>query len=284
MQIPKKYDYVIVGAGFAGSVLAERLNSIGKNVLVIDKRNHIGGNCYDYKNKNGVLVHKYGPHYFRTNSKKVIRYLSKFTRWKPYECRIRTSVNGILYPFPINRDTMNKFFGVNLRTGEEAAKFLSSKREKIKKPRNAEEQVLALAGNEIYCSFFRNYTLKQWGIHPRDLDASVTARIPIRTNCDDRYFNDKFQAMPEKGYAAIFKKMLKGVCLKLNTDFKKVVDKIKYDNLIYTGPIDKFFNCKYGKLPYRSLRFKTKHYKKEFYQGWPQVNTKMTKVYKKNRN
>jgi len=267
-----KYDYLIVGAGFAGSVLAERLSSIGKKVLVIEKRNHIGGNCYDFFNKAGVLVHRYGPHYFRTSFPEVREYLSKFTEWIPQKYRIRTYVNGKLYPFPINRDTINQFFNVNLKTEKEVRDFLENKKTKIKNPKNAEEQVLSLVGKEIYEAFFKNYTIKQWGISPKELDASVTARIPIRTNDDDSYVNEKFQAMPKKGYTKIFKKMLKRVDLMLNTNFKDIKNKIKYDKLIYTGKIDEFFNYKYGKLPYRSLKFKFETYDKEFFQNWVQIN------------
>lgn len=268
----KKYSYLIIGSGFSGSVLAERLNSIGKKVLVIDRRNHIGGNCYDYYDKTGVLIHKYGPHYFRTNFDEVKKYLSKFTKWRIYEYRIRTWTNKKIYTFPINRDTLNEFFNINLKTKKEAKEFLDSKREKIKNPKNAEEQVLALAGKEIYEAFFKNYTKKQWGIPPKKLDASVTARIPIRINTDDRYVNDKFQAMPKKGYTKLFENMLKGIEVKLNTNFKKIKNKINYNKLIYTGPIDKFFDYKYGKLLYRSLKFKFKTYNKEFYQNWVQIN------------
>ena len=268
----RKFDYLIIGAGFAGSVLAERLNSIGKKVLVVDKRNHIGGNCYDYYNKAGVLVHKYGPHYFRTNFNEVKNYLSKFTKWRPCEYRIRSYINGQLYTFPINRNTLNEFFNINLKTEKQAKDFLNSKRIKIKKPKNAEEQVLALVGKEIYEAFFKNYTKKQWRIDSKKLDAFVTARIPIRTNADDRYVNEKFQAMPKDGYAKLFENMLRGVQVMLNTDFEKIKNKISYDKLIYTGPIDKFFNYKYGKLPYRSLKFKFETYNKEFYQNWSQIN------------
>lgn len=265
-----KYDYLIIGAGFVGSVLAERLNSIGKRVLVVDKRNHIGGNCYDYYNKEGVLIHKYGPHYFRTNFKEVKKYLSKFTKWRPYEYRVRTFVNNELYPLPINRTTLNKFFNINLKNKEEARIFLNSKREKIKKPKNAKEQVLASVGKEIYEAFFKNYTIKQWG--NLNLDASVTARIPIRTNTDDRYVNDKFQAMPKEGYFKVFENLLKGIKVILRTNFKEIKDKVKYKKLIYSGPIDEFFDYKYGKLPYRSIRFKFETYNKEFYQDWLQIN------------
>lgn len=267
-----KFDYLVVGAGFSGAVLAERLASVGKKILVVEKRNHIGGNCYDFLDKNGVLVHQYGPHYFRTNSDKVITYLSQFTEWLPCRYIIKTFVNGEFYPIPINRETINKFFKVNLKTEKEVEKFLEGKRAKIKNPKNAEEQVLSLAGREIYEAFFKNYTIKQWGISPRNLDASVTARIPIRTNNDDGYFNDKFQAMPKEGYTKIFEKMLGKCEVLLKTDYQEIKDKISYDKLIYTGPIDSFFGYKYGKLPYRSLRITFESYKKEFYQNWVQVN------------
>lgn len=268
----EKYDYLIVGAGFAGSVLAERLNSIGKKVLIVEKRDHIGGNCYDYYDGTGVLVHKYGPHYFRTNFQEVVDYLSRFTQWRPHEYRIRSYVNGKIYTFPINRNTLNEFFGVNLKTDQETEEFLKSKRENIENPKNAEEQILALAGKEIYEAFFKNYTIKQWGIHPKNLDASVTARIPIRINDDDRYLNDKFQAMPKDGYTKLFENLLKGIDIILNTDYKTVIKNISYDKLIYTGPIDEFFDYKYGKLPYRSLKFEFENHNKEFYQDWSQIN------------
>lgn len=265
-------DFLIVGAGLAGSVLAERLNSIGQKVILIDKRDHIGGNCYDYYDNSGVLVHKYGPHYFRTNFQDVKEYLSKFTRWRKHEYRIRASINGLLYPLPINRDTLNKFFKINLRTEKEAEELLDSKRNAIKNPKDAEEQVLAFAGREIYDAFFKNYTVKQWGIHPRELDASVTARIPIRTNTDDRYVNDQFQAMPKDGYFKIFENLLKDIEVIFNADFKRVKNRFKFKTLLYTGPIDEFFDYKYGRLPYRSLRFRFETHNKEFYQDWSQIN------------
>jgi UDP-galactopyranose mutase len=267
-----KYDYLIVGAGFSGSVLAERLKSSGKKVVVVDRRNHVGGNCYDYYDSAGVLVHAYGPHYFRTDNKDVLDYLSKFTQWRKYRYRIRSCVCGELYPVPINRDTLNKFFSINLVTEDEAKKFLESKREKIEHPANAEEQVLSTAGRELYEAFFKNYTLKQWGINPKKLVASVTARIPIRFSTDDSYLEEKFQAMPLKGYAEMFKNMLKGVDVLLNTDFRAAKEKIDFDKLIYTGPIDEYFNHKYGRLQYRSLRFEFETFDREYYQEWSQIN------------
>ncbi len=267
-----QYDYLIVGAGFAGSVLAERLNAIGRRVLVVDKRGHIGGNAYDYYNEFGVLVHKYGPHYFRTNFDEVKNYLSRFTKWRIYRYKIKASISGHLYAFPINRNTLNEFFNVNLRTGNDAQKFLDSKRLDIKNPKNAEEQVLALVGREIYSAFFKNYTIKQWGIHPKKLSPSVTARIPIRTNTDDGYLSDKFQAMPKDGYRNLFENLLEGIEVVLKADYEDIRYKIGYKRLIYTGPIDAFFNYKYGKLSYRSLYFKFENYDKEFYQDYSQIN------------
>ncbi len=269
------YDFLIVGTGFTGSILAERIASqLDQKVLIIDKRDHIGGNSYDYFNDIGVLVHKYGPHYFRTNSKKVFDYLSNFTDWRFYEYRIRSYVNGKLYPFPINRNTLNKFFKINLKTEQEVKEYLNKKRVKIKKPKNSEEVVTSKVGWEIYENFFKNYTIKQWGLNPIELDPSVCDRIPIRTNTDDRYFTDRFQAMPLNGYHEIFNNLLKhpNIALKLNTRYKQIINKIRYRNLIFTGCVDEFFNNKYGKLPYRSLKFKYLNYNKEFYQDWCQIN------------
>lgn len=268
----KEFDYLIVGSGFAGSVLAERLNSIGKRVLVVDKRKHIGGNCFDYYDKFGVLIHKYGPHYFRTNFKDVEKYLSKFTKWQPFEYRVRVKINNKLYTFPINKTTINEFFGINLKTEKEVENFINSKKETIRNPKNSKEQILSLAGKEIYEAFFKNYTIKQWGVDPVKLEPSITARIPIRTNDDDRYVNDKFQAMPKYGYTKLFENLLKNIRISLNTDFKKISDIISYKNLIYTGPVDEFFDYKYGKLPYRSIKFKFEHYNRYYYQDWPQIN------------
>ncbi len=269
------YDYLIVGTGFAGSVMAERIaTKLDKKVLIIDKRSHIGGNSYDYINDFGLLVHKYGPHYFRTNSKKIFDYLSNFTDWRFFEYRVRTFVNGKLFPFPINRDTLNKFFQINLKSEEEAKDFLREKRIKINNPKNSEEIVISKVGWEIYNQFFKNYTLKQWGLNPKELAPSVCARIPIRLNTDDRYFSDRFQAIPLNGYGKLFKNLLNhpNITLKLNSHYQQIENKINYRNLIYTGCIDEFFNYKYGKLPYRSLKFKYENYYKEFYQKWCQIN------------
>jgi len=186
----ERYDFLIVGAGFTGCVMAERLNSAGEKVLVIEKKGHIGGLCHDFHDNSKVLVHKYGPHYFRTNSDRVISYLSKFTEWHFHDYIAKTFVNGKILPFPINRTTINRFFNINLKTDEEVLKFLESKREKIPNPRNAEEQIIAAAGKEIYEAFFKNYTIKKWDVDPKKLDPNVTGRIPIRAKDDDRFFTE----------------------------------------------------------------------------------------------
>jgi UDP-galactopyranose mutase len=266
------FDFLIVGAGFAGATLAHKLHKQGKKVLVVEKRNHIAGNCYDFYDDSGVLIHKYGPHYFRTNYDAVKEFLSQFTDWIPQEYRVRVSIKNKLYSFPINRTTLNEFFGLNLKTVEEAEAFLAAQRVKIAKPKNAEEQVLATAGKKIYEAFFKNYTKKQWGIDPKKLGPSVTARIPIRTDTNDHYTSAKFQALPKNGYTQLFEKMLTGIPVMLNTDYEDLKKYVEFDNVIYTGPIDTYFNYKFGKLPYRSLRFEFETYEKEFYQDWLQVN------------
>ncbi|HEX8277449.1 MAG TPA: UDP-galactopyranose mutase [Segetibacter sp.] len=252
------YDYLIVGAGFAGSVLAERLASVGnKKILIIDKRNHIGGNAYDYYNEDGLLVHKYGPHIFHTNSADVFNYLSKFTGWRNYQHKVLAQVDGQLLPIPINLNTINKYYGLNLN-GFEVEEFLASRAEKVYPVKTSEDVVVSKVGRELYEKFFKSYTRKQWDLDPSELDASVTARVPTRTNKDDRYFTDSFQAMPSYGYTRMFDKMLShpNIKIMLNTDYEEVMDEVKFKKLIFTGPIDEFFNYKYGKLPYRSLRFK----------------------------
>lgn len=252
------FDYLIVGAGFAGSVLAERLASQSdKKVLIVDTRNHIGGNAYDHYNEAGILIHKYGPHIFHTNSRDVFEYLSRFTEWRRYEHRVLASVDGQLVPIPINLDTINKLYGLNL-TAFEVQEFLASLAEPKEKILTSEDVVVSKVGRELYEKFFRNYTRKQWDIDPSELDKSVTARVPTRTNRDDRYFTDTYQAMPLHGYTRMFEKMLDHPNIKvmLNTDYREIQEIIPYQEMIYTGPVDGFFDYCYGKLPYRSLDFK----------------------------
>jgi UDP-galactopyranose mutase len=252
------FDYLIVGAGFAGSVLAERLASgCDKKVLIIDRRPHIGGNAYDCFDDAGVLIHKYGPHIFHTNSRDVFEYLSRFTEWRPYQHRVLASVDGQLVPMPINLDTINRLYGLNLSSFE-VEKFFASVAEPREQIRTSEDVVVSKVGRELYEKFFRNYTRKQWGMDPSELDASVTSRVPTRTNRDDRYFTDTYQAMPLYGYTRMFERMLShpNIKIMLNTDYHEIEDFIPFGEMIYTGPIDEFFEFRYGKLPYRSLAFK----------------------------
>ena len=252
------FDYLIVGAGFAGAVLAERLaTQENKKVLIVDKRNHIGGNAYDHYNEDGILVHKYGPHIFHTNSKEIFTYLGQFTEWRPYEHKVLASVDGMLVPIPINLNTINSLYGMNLNA-EQVDSFLQSRAEKKDRVLTSEDAVVCKVGRELYEKFFRGYTRKQWNLDPSELDASVTSRIPTRNNRDDRYFTDTYQAMPLHGYTRMFEKMLahENIKIMLNTDYKEIVNDIPYKKMIYTGPIDYYFDYCYGKLPYRSLEFK----------------------------
>lgn len=268
------FDYLIVGSGFAGSVLAERLASkAGKKVLIIDQRNHIGGNAYDYYNKDGILVHKYGPHIFHTNSRDVFEYLSQFTPWRQYEHKVLASVDGQLVPIPINLNTINQMYGLNLSSDQVEA-FFKSKAVKVDRIVTSEDVVVSKVGRELYEKFFRGYTRKQWDLDPSELDASVTARVPTRTNKDDRYFTDTYQEMPLYGYTKMFEKILShpNIKIMLNTDYKEIVDSIPYKFMIYTGPIDSYFNYCYGKLPYRSLEFKFETVEAESFQPTGTVN------------
>ena len=251
------FDYLIVGAGFCGSVLAERLaRGSGQSVLLVDRRAHIGGNAYDRYNDDGLLIHQYGPHIFHTNSREVFEYLSQFTEWRPYEHRVRASVDGTLVPIPINLDTINRLYGTSL-TAMQVETFLAERAESRPAILTSEDVIVSKVGRELYEKFFRNYTRKQWGMDPSELDAQVTARIPVRTNRDDRYFSDTYQAMPRHGYTRMFERMLDHPNIKilLNTDYREIEDTVPYKELIYTGPVDEYFNYRFGRLPYRSLRF-----------------------------
>jgi len=252
------FDYVVVGAGFAGSVVASQMaRTFGQKVLLVDRRNHIGGNAFDHYDRAGILVHRYGPHIFHTNSRDVFDYLSKFTEWRAYEHRVRVSIEGKLVPVPINLDTVNQIYGLKLET-EDLEKYLESISEKPAAIRTSEDVVVSRVGRDLYEKIFRNYTRKQWGVDPSELDASVTARIPVRTNRDDRYFTDTYQAMPRYGYTHLFENMLDhpNITIVLNTDYRDIVRYVPYRRMVYSGPIDEFFDFRFGKLPYRSLKFK----------------------------
>jgi UDP-galactopyranose mutase len=268
------FDYLVVGAGFAGAVIAERLAAgAGKTVLIVDKRPHIGGNAYDHYDTAGILVHKYGPHIFHTNSREVFDYLSRFTEWRPYQHRVRAWVDGQLVPIPINLDTVNSLYGLNL-TAFQLEEFFRSVAEPRRQIKTSEDVIVSKVGRELYEKFFRNYTRKQWDLDPSELDAAVTARVPVRTNRDDRYFVDTFQAMPLHGYTRMFERMLAhpNVKIMLNTDYREIEQVIPFREMIYTGPIDEFFDFRFGKLPYRSLEFRFATFERPVFQGAPVVN------------
>ena len=267
--------FLIIGAGFAGSVCARELAEAGHKVLVVDRRDHIAGNAFDVKDEYRILIHQYGPHIFHTNSERIFNYLSQFTQWRPYEHRVRGVVNGQEYPFPINRDTLNQLYDLDL-TEEQTAEYFENVREPKEKVLTSEDVVLNSVGRDLYEKFFLNYTKKQWGLDPSELKAGVAARIPTRTNTDDRYFTDTYQAMPLHGYTAMFENMLNhpNITVKLSTDYKDLLAQgVEYDHLIYTGCIDEFYDYKFGKLPYRSLRFEHQHLENtEQYQSVGTIN------------
>ena len=265
--MPSNIDLIIVGAGLSGCVIAERAaNLLNWKVLIVERRNHIAGNCYDRTMDNGIMIHQYGPHYFRTNSPEIVNYLSDFTTWIEGNYIVKSLYKNKLYPFPINLDTLEQFFGQSLDQ-EKAKVLLENKKEKIVSPQNSEEFVLSRVGHELYEAFYLNYTLKQWGIHPRELAATVCGRIPVRFNRDHRYVDHRFQIMPELGYTAMVQNMLQhpNIELLLNTDYRDI-DISSYKAIVYSGAIDEYFNYSFGRLPWRSLQFKLKEYNQEFVQ------------------
>jgi UDP-galactopyranose mutase len=268
------FDYLVVGAGFAGAVVSERMaRCFGKSVLVVDRRSHIGGNAYDHYNDDSVLVHRYGPHIFHTNSEQVFQYLSQFTSWRSYEHRVLASVDGKLVPIPINLDTVNLLYGLNL-TSEQLELFFAASAENRASIRTSEDVVVSKVGRDLYEKLFRNYTRKQWGKDPSELDAQVTARIPVRTNRDDRYFTDRFQVMPKHGYTRMFENMLDhpNITIALGVDYRDIVSETQFQELIYSGPIDEFFGFRFGELPYRSLRFQHETLNTEYLQPVAVIN------------
>jgi len=269
----KNLDLVIIGAGLSGCVIAERAAKLlNWKVQIIERRNHIAGNCFDKYIENGVLVHQYGPHYFRTNNPTLMDYLSKFTSWIEGNYVVKSSFNNQLYPFPINLDTLELFFEQTLDV-EKAKELLEEKREKIESPKNSEEFVLSRVGIEMYNAFYLNYTLKQWDTHPKELETSVCGRIPIRLNRDDRYVEHKYQIMPKEGYTAMMQNMINhpNIHLLLNTDYREI-NLSEIPCVVYTGPIDEYFNYCYGQLPWRSLKFEYKDFEQELVQPCVQIN------------
>lgn len=275
------FDWLVVGAGFAGSVLAERLASQrGESVLVVDRRNHIAGNAHDRYNEAGLLVHQYGPHIFHTNSQQILDYLSKFTSWRPYEHRVLGAVDGMLVPIPINLDTVNKLYSLNL-TPAKLAEWFAARAEPVEDVKTSEDVVVSAVGRELYEKFFQGYTRKQWGLDPSQLDKSVTARVPVRTNQDDRYFTDTYQCMPAEGYTRMFERMLDhpNISVMLGTDYRQIAGRIPHRRVIYTGPIDEYFDFRFGQLPYRSLRFEHQTLEQEWALPTGTVNFPQTEDY-----
>lgn len=275
------FDWLIVGAGFAGAVLAERLaTQRGERVLVVDRRSHIGGNAHDHYNDAGLLVHRYGPHIFHTNSDAILDYLSQFTSWRPYEHRVLGEVDGKLVPIPINLQTINTLYGLDLDS-EQLARWFAERAEAVERIETSEDVVVSVVGRELYEKFFQGYTRKQWGLDPSQLDKSVTARVPIRTNSDDRYFTDTHQCMPAHGYTKMFERMLDhpNISVMLGTDYRRIAAMIPHRRLIYTGPIDEFFDFRFGKLPYRSLRFEHETLATEWAQPTGTINFPQTEAF-----
>ncbi len=275
------FDWLVVGAGFAGSVLAERLaRKRGDRVLLIDRRPHVGGNAHDCYNTEGVLIHQYGPHIFHTNAESIFEYLSQFTSWRPYQHRVLAEVDGQLLPIPINLDTVNKLYGLSLNS-DELNLWFAQRAESVPEIRTSEDVVVSKVGRELYEKFFRGYTRKQWGLDPSELDKSVTSRVPTRLDRNDLYFGDTFQFMPADGFTRMFHRMLDhpNIKIMLQTDFSEIRDAVPYRRLIFTGPIDEYFGYRFGKLPYRSLSFEHVTLDTEWHQSVAVVNYPQTNAY-----
>lgn len=270
-----QYDIIIIGAGISGLTLAERYASIGKKVLVVEKRPHIGGNCHDYINEDGILISRYGPHYFHTNDEGVWEYINRFSSWRPYEHRVIGHNKGKIFPIPVNRTTINIAFDLDLKTEQETEEWIAAQRVPIAKPQNAEEAVLARMGSGLYELIFKGYTQKQWGIDPREIGAEVTNRIPLRTNEDDRYFSDIHQRVPTDGYTKLCEAMVENplIDIVLSADWQEYKEQLApKEKLFFTGKIDQYFNDRFGRLEYRSLRFEFETYDQEFFQQYAQEN------------
>lgn len=267
------FDFLVVGSGLAGMTVSRLLAEKGKKVLIIDKRNHIGGNTYDYYNEEGILIHKYGPHIFHTNNKKVFEFLSRFTEWREYQHKVLSYVNGMFVPMPINLDTINMLYNTNYDSLT-IKDFFNSVRENLQVINNSKDVIVSRVGEELYKLFFEGYTKKQWDLYPYELGKEVTSRVPTRYNRDSRYFTDKYQGLPKHGYTKMAENIInhKNIKIMLNTTFEEIRSEVKYSKVIFTGCIDEFFKEKHGKLSYRSLKFMEETYDKEFYQSVGVVN------------
>ena len=275
------FDWLVVGSGFAGAVMAERLASQrGEKVLLIDRRPHLGGNAYDRYDEAGILIHQYGPHIFHTNSQAIFEYLSRFTSWRPYEHRVLAEVDGMQVPIPINLTTINRLYGLSL-TSEELEGWLAARAERCEVIRTAEDVVVSTVGRELYEKFFLGYTRKQWGVDPSGLDKSVTSRVPTRTNEDDRYFGDKYQFMPARGFTSMFRKMVDhpNIEIMLETDYDDLKGIVEFKRMIFTGPVDEYFEYRHGRLPYRSLNLKHVILDKKWHQTVAVINYPQTQLY-----
>lgn len=278
---PFMYDWLVVGAGFAGSVMAERIARVrNEKVLLIDRRSHVGGNAYDVKNEEGILIHRYGPHIFHTNSRQILEYLSQFTQWRDYEHRVLARVDGKLLPIPINLDTINRLYNLHL-TSNELASWFAARAEAVADVQNSEDIVVSKVGRELFEKFVEGYTTKQWGIPPSDLDKSVLARLPVRTDREDRYFTDTYQCMPAQGYTKMFHNMLRhpNITVMLDTEYAGIVQSADFRRTVFTGPIDEYFDYRFGTLPYRSLRFEHVTLDCQQYQEVAVVNYPQTEKY-----
>ena len=275
------FDWLVVGAGFAGSVIARQLaTQRDESVLVIDRRPHIGGNAYDRYDRAGILIHQYGPHIFHTNSQAIFDFLSQFTDWRPYEHRVLAHVDGQLLPIPINLDTVNRLYGLNLNS-EELERWFAEQAEPVDEIKTSEDVVVSKVGRDLFQKFFEGYTKKQWGVYPRELDKSVTSRVPTRTNRDDRYFGDEFQFMPADGYTRMFERMLDhpNIKIMLQADYAEIKTQVPHRRTIFTGPIDEYFGFRLGKLPYRSLKFRHVTLDEEWHQPVAVVNYPQTEKF-----
>lgn len=279
----KTAKILVIGAGISGATIAEQLSHFAGNEIVItDKRDHLGGNCYDFKDENGVLCPLYGPHFFHTNNDEVFRYVSRFTEWLPYEHRVLSNTDSKLVPVPVNIKTVNLLFGLDLQNESDMRAWLSKEIEQIAEPKNSEEAALSKVGKRLYELLFKGYTIKQWNVDPKHLSPEIMNRIPVRLNNDDRYFSDKYQVMPKDGYTKIFERMLHkpNIKISLNQNLNsKQLSHNSWDKIIFTGPIDQFFNYKYGRLQYRSLRFTFHRYHREYYQTRAQINYPNTELF-----